>query len=580
MRIFIIFLLGLVSLNMKAQREDAVWILGYGGGFQTSYTDSFGLSVLTFDTLNRLNIYNNQACHLNMSGSNSTLCDSSGHLLFASNAERVYHSGYQIMSNGNNLNVNNAYGAKQPQGVLSLPIPGQNGLFLLLVSEIKVYSSELVVGIKTYKNIIDLGNDEPLTSQVIEKKTTMIADSLEYGQMAAVKHANGRDWWILVPESHSNRYYTMLLDSSGLSIVDTQSVGNWFYAGLGQAVFSPDGSKYVRVNGVKLTDPKYLYIYDFDRCTGKLSNPVYLEYENSGLGSGCAISPNSRFLYAISRQQIWQYDLYASDVGASKTLVAQWDGYIHNNQFTTTFAMAQLAPDGKIYITTPNSNVYLHVIDYPDRAGLACQVRQRAIRLPNYNDYGLPNHPHFRLGPVDGSACDTLGMDNHPLCNWHWAIEDSTALTEVSFLDLSTYEPTTWHWDFGDGSSSTEASPQHEYASEGTYQVCLVVSNQYSADTFCQVLQLGLSAVTEADAAITCALVPNPADQSIQVILQGNWGDSARFSLFDLQGRLVLESAIVANMQRIETRALVAGTYLYRLNSERGVLSGKLLIQH
>ena len=56
----------------------------------------------------------------------------------------------------------------------------------------------------------------------------MIEDSLEFGQVAAVKHANGRDWWVLVPESHSNRYYTMLLDPTGLSLVDTQAVETFF----------------------------------------------------------------------------------------------------------------------------------------------------------------------------------------------------------------------------------------------------------------------------------------------------------------------------------------------------------------
>ena len=127
-----------------------------------------------------------------------------------------------------------------------------------------------------------------------------------------------------------------------------------------------------------------LYIYDFDRCSGKLSNPIHLQYENWGLGTGCAISPNNRFLYAINASYIFQYDLQAPDVEASKVLVAEWDGYIFQQSFFTTFAFAQLAPDGKIYICTAGSAPFMHIIEHPDRKGLDCKVVQRAINLPNY----------------------------------------------------------------------------------------------------------------------------------------------------------------------------------------------------
>ena len=133
-----------------------------------------------------------------------------------------------------------------------------------------------------------------------------------------------------------------------------------------------------------------------------------------------AIPPNSRFLYALNASYVFQYDLQATDIAASKTLVAEWDGYVYEVSFATTFGVAQLGPDGKIYICTAFSTPFLHVIEYPDRKGVACQVHQRAILLPSYNDNSIPNHPNYHLGPLDGSACCTLGFENHPLCNWRW----------------------------------------------------------------------------------------------------------------------------------------------------------------
>jgi len=42
------------------------------------------------------------------------------------------------------------------------------------------------------------------------------------------------------------------------------------------------------------------------------------------------------------------------------------------------------------------------VIEYPDSAGVACQVNQHKIYDPTVGfSGGLPNFPNFRLGPVD-----------------------------------------------------------------------------------------------------------------------------------------------------------------------------------
>ncbi|MEO8590451.1 MAG: hypothetical protein ABI432_13835, partial [Flavobacteriales bacterium] len=71
----------------------------------------------------------------------------------------------------------------------------------------------------------------------------------------------------------------------------------------------------------------------------------------------------------------------------------------------------QLAPDGKIYISTGNGTQHLHVIHTPDEPGLACNMEQHGIALPRYFSNSLPNHPNYHLGPVDGSVCDSLGIN-------------------------------------------------------------------------------------------------------------------------------------------------------------------------
>ena len=45
-----------------------------------------------------------------------------------------------------------------------------------------------------------------------------------------------------------------------------------------------------------------------------------------------------------------------------------------------------------------------------------------------------------------------------------------------------------FHWDFGDGTSSNLANPQHSYATNGTYSVCLTANNPCGSDTFCDTI--------------------------------------------------------------------------------------------
>jgi hypothetical protein len=119
------------------------------------------------------------------------------------------------------------------------------------------------------------------------------------------------------------------------------------------------------------------------------------------------LSPSGRFAYYHTLKQIYQYDLEAQDIAGSKTLVATFDGFQSAGN-STDFYKSQLAPDGKIYINSFGPVYYLHVIEHPDSLGLACQVKQHSIELPNYHFAAMPNYPDYRLGALEGSPCDTI----------------------------------------------------------------------------------------------------------------------------------------------------------------------------
>ena len=233
----------------------------------------------------------------------------------------------------------------------------------------------------------------------------------------ATKHGNGRDWWIVLQRNYNRydtppplgekaKYHKYLLDPTGIQYMGAQAIGKLWTpeTWAGQSCFSPDGARYAignPYNGINL--------FRFDRCSGELFDPIHLDFSSDTTYSmGIAFSPNSRYMYATTGKYLFQYDMEAPDIPASKLAVAEYDGFL--SPFPASFYQLALAPDGKIYGTAPNGSNVLHIIHQPDEPGLNCMVQQHGLQLPTYHSYTTPNVPHYRLGRLVGSACDSLGI--------------------------------------------------------------------------------------------------------------------------------------------------------------------------
>jgi hypothetical protein len=166
---------------------------------------------------------------------------------------------------------------------------------------------------------------------------------------------------------------------------------------------------------------------------------------------GAAFSPSSQYLYGSSSYYLYQIDASSNQPDTTLTTVASWDGfYCPNPPFATRFFVQQLAQDGKIYSSTGNGTCAMHSIEFPDSAGIACNVQQHSIILPTYNVGTMPNHPNYDLGPLIGSGCDTLTHINelyatkpltlsvypNPIVNDAFEISYSLEQNKVGYLEI------------------------------------------------------------------------------------------------------------------------------------------------
>jgi hypothetical protein len=381
------------SVVASGQMYDAQWIVGPR------------ISMLDFRPADSVHIYTSQKW-MNTKLATANISDEDGNLLYYTNGIYIAGSNGDSILNGNGLSpcsFTDSYvsdGLPIQQAVLFLPMPGSNRYYYLLHFSGDTSGSR--PGTLYYSIIDKEGNGGQ--GEVVQKNTVYFKEIFRGGGMTACKHANGRDWWIIVGGRNNNSYYKFLLTPEGVSDIVMQNIGPNYNGpyDIAYSCFSPDGSKYA-TGAYK----GYITVMDFDRCTGQLSSPVIISnipngYSSSG-SSSLAFSPNGRFLYVANRIDVVQFDLLSANIQDSVAV------YLSDSNDLAQIDFLALSINGKIYGSTWAGGFYfLHVINHPDSLGVSCGFAYGDQPTLSTNSVNLPNMPNYRLGPLVGSGCGTL----------------------------------------------------------------------------------------------------------------------------------------------------------------------------
>ncbi|MFN8152677.1 MAG: T9SS type A sorting domain-containing protein [Bacteroidia bacterium] len=367
---------------------------------------------LVFDTLGYQ--YAQEYRKMAFNDTQGNICDANGNFLMSSNGVWIANATNDTMKNGSGLNpgvsVNtNPNGLYLSKANFFLPVPGDSTKFALFhqtgTSNSSVYPSG-----ELFLSIIDMSLDGGLGGVDSNfKNVIVLVDTLSEG-ITACKHANGRDWWILALKDGAPAIRRVLFTNTGILDTSIITLGNYIssHGSIGNPVFSNTGDKLAfNIYDNPTTQNSSVVLCDFDRCNGTFSNVIVIPVTNGYYLWGLSFSPDGSKLYVNSTQNIFQINVSSHIVDT----VATYDGFYYLfPALSTTFMEQYLAANGKIYLTTGNGTQHLHEINYPDSAGLACDVRQHAVNLGVWNFWSIPNHPNYNLGPVVGSVCDTLGL--------------------------------------------------------------------------------------------------------------------------------------------------------------------------
>lgn len=295
--------------------------------------------------------------------------DKDGNLKFMSNSLRIFDATLKVMENGDTINPGvywkpDPFDANYlPRGVRALSAPGDEDHFAYLIHQAedtcKKCPSGFIKLTPLYYTKIDLQANGGLGAVVEKNKIIEKAKGAPY---SVTKHANGRDWWILLPEQGINHYRRYLLTPQGIEWPWIQEIGpnqtEVVWKPL-SASFSPTGDKFVFGYGNQA-----VFLFDFDRCTGLLSNfrelPLtdYQDLDGFKYGAGTCFSSSGRFCYLFSSSRIYQMDteqeplsidtIVALTLAESIVLCEKDSPQSGYNYFEPW--LVQLGPDGNIYI--------------------------------------------------------------------------------------------------------------------------------------------------------------------------------------------------------------------------------------
>ncbi|MBK8955184.1 MAG: T9SS type A sorting domain-containing protein [Saprospiraceae bacterium] len=585
MKIILLFtLIFLVSQgNVSSQKYDFKWLLGQSFA-DNPYDTGWGCAIMDFDTPDGNPVFYEEKYKLiDFITSGANICDEHGNYLFACNGGYVEGPNDSLMQNGDDLADGSVY--PEPvtaanQNILILPKTSSKKEYYV-INKIPHYYENYGLAISKLEYSVINMNLNSGNGIVVERRKLLLNDTLDNASLIATKHANGRDWWLITTEGTKVGYYVYYISGQDFKLHKYYNFNIIKSRGeSGQTFFSHCGNYLATASGDGLLNRYNLYFMKFDRCNGEIESfqKKFVPYQKITWDAGCSFSPDSKYLYYATLDTLYQFPIVGDSLG-DRQIAGIYDGFREdiggNFMNSTEFGPMQFAPDGKIYFQeTGLQSRSMHTIHNPNGDHENCNFKQHDIYSPTIK-MCLPNFPNYRLGPIDGSICDTLGIDNIPWCHWRYK-QDSTDFLNFYFTDLSAYEVEEWYWDFSDPASpdnkSREVNPIHRFSAPGVFEVCLIVKNRNGADTLCRKVRIGV--VSNKDEHVPYVVIqswPNPFSEFMVINILDYNPQDMYIDIIDLNGKIVYRNKARQGSHWVRTETWPQGVFFARV-FERGEL--------
>ena len=216
-RVILFLLVQVYSQFAFAQdyKRNNVWSIGSEPVLKFNFTNG-----LQIDTVENYNQPVPVGCIIN---SCSSISDTTGKLLFFSNGYILYDSSGYALDNGLYVNcpygnvLANYYGGKSIFDQTSIILPKKGNTYYVFSTGMSdsfanLYLIGLGPGFDVLNySVVDMDSNAGLGKVIA--KNVVLADNQHFTNTAlhAVKHSNGKDWWLVKADCYNNRYQEFLV---------------------------------------------------------------------------------------------------------------------------------------------------------------------------------------------------------------------------------------------------------------------------------------------------------------------------------------------------------------------------------
>jgi hypothetical protein len=523
-----------LSLLSFAQKQANIWYFGNCAGLNFNGGAPMAIT--------------GPICHAGAEGT-SVLSDSAGNILLCSDGMTIWNRLGQVMQNGTGLLGH--YSSTQSSMIVPDPSAPDRYIYVFTVSSGMVSPGSINDGLRYSK--VDMCLDQGNGGVIPTEKNIKLVDSVSE-KLAACRHANGVDYWIVTHKFYSDKFVALKLTAAGITQTVVSAEGSYHGGSLsqtmGQLKFSHNRNRVAigAANGGNILD-----LADFSSSTGVISNAVALQkpnFNNAGV-YGIEFSPDNSKLYCQGATSsgtlnnlLWQYDLAAgggniNSVNASMIILETVGGLAPKG--------LQLGPDNKIYRPNINPNNWLSVIANPNAAGTSCGYVAQAISLGS--NTGAYTPPSFIL---DFDYSNTL----LPAASASIAGVSATMVCRGNQVSLTSLGPGNHTWSTGQTGTLVVVTP--------TITTTYGVSNSACGSAAVTVSVQPCVSADEQSRTMRPEVFPNPVSGA--VYLKGNAG--CAYVVTDPFGRIAREGSIGEGPTMVDLSDLAQGLYFVKFASE------------
>ncbi|NOX46638.1 MAG: DNRLRE domain-containing protein [Chlorobi bacterium] len=152
----------------------------------------------------------------------------------------------------------------------------------------------------------------------------------------------------------------------------------------------------------------------------------------------------------------------------------------------------------------------------------------------------------------------------------------------VQFSDYSV-NANSWFWDFGDGFFSDLKNPEHYFEENGSYEVCLTVTNDCGSSIICDSVNVYISSISTDLAEKSVKIYPNPGNGHMYISFAENSGEKVSIEVVGCLGTSLFRKQIeifnVNQKVELDLSKYDPGIYYIKLANESLNETHKIFIQ-